>query len=48
LMEDRFFGLNIVEGCVMNKLLQADNLEYDERGNPRYRISCCMLKREIG
>ncbi len=48
LMEDRFFTLGIVEGCVMNKLLQADNIEYDGQGKPRYRISCCLLKREIG
>jgi len=48
LTEGRFFRLNIVEGCVMNKLLQADNIEYDEQGKPRYQISCCLLKREIG
>ena len=48
LTEDRFFRLNIVEGCVMNKLLQADNIEYDQEGKPRYQISCCLLKREIG
>lgn len=48
LMEDSFFQLNIAEGCVMNKLLQADNIEYNDRGQPRYRISCCLLKQEIG
>ena len=48
LMEDRFFRLNIAEGCVMNKLLQADNIAYDEGGGPLYRISCCLLKQEIG
>ncbi len=48
LTEGRFFQLNIVEGCVMNKLLQADNIEYDTQGSPRYRISCCLLKQEIG
>ncbi len=48
LMEDRFFRLNIAEGCVMNKLLQADNIEYDEGGRPLYKISCCLLKQEIG
>lgn len=47
LMEDSFFRLNIAEGCVMNKLLQADNIEYDDQGQPRYRISCCLLKQEI-
>lgn len=48
LTEDRFFRLNIAEGCVMNKLLQADTIEYDQEGKPRYQISCCLLKREIG
>ena len=48
LTETRFFRLGIVEGCVMNKLLQADTLEYDEQGKPKYRISCCLLKQEIG
>lgn len=48
LMEDSFFRLDIAEGCVMNKLLQADNIEYNERGKPRYRISCCLLKQQIG
>ncbi|MBU1564072.1 MAG: radical SAM protein [Proteobacteria bacterium] len=48
LTERKFFRLNIVEGCVMNKLLQADNIEYDEQGKPLYQISCCLLKQEIG
>lgn len=48
LREDRFFALDIAEGCVMNKLLQPDNIEYDEAGRPLSRISCCLLKREIG
>lgn len=48
LTEASFFQLDIAEGCVMNKLLQADTLEYDEQGKARYRISCCLLKREIG
>lgn len=46
--EDRFFQLNIAEGCVMNKLLQPDIIDYDEEGEPLYRISCCLLKQEIG
>lgn len=46
--EGNFFGLNIAEGCVMNKLLQPDTIEYDENGQPLYQISCCMLKQEIG
>ena len=48
LNEDRFFSLNIAEGCVMNKLLQPDTLEYDRQGRAAYQISCCLLKREIG
>ncbi len=48
LREDSFFQLNIAEGCVMNKLLQPDTIEYDENGVPLYRISCCLLKQEIG
>ena len=48
LREDSFFRLNIAEGCVMNKLLQPDTIEYDEKGLPLYRISCCLLKQEIG
>ncbi|GAB6192372.1 radical SAM protein [Desulfocastanea catecholica] len=48
LREDSFFKLNIAEGCVMNKLLQPDTIEYDDKGVPLYRISCCLLKQEIG
>ncbi len=48
LLEDSFFKLNVAEGCVMNKLLQPDTIEYDEKGVPLYRISCCLLKQEIG
>jgi len=48
LREDSFFRLQIAEGCVMNKLLQSDNIEYDDQGRPRYKISCCLLKLEIG
>jgi len=45
--EDRFFPLAIPEGCVMNKLLQPDNIDYLPDGTPRHRISCCLLKQEI-
>ncbi|MDY0352142.1 MAG: radical SAM protein [Desulfobulbaceae bacterium] len=45
--EDRFFPLTIPEGCVMNKLLQPDNIDYRADGTPRHRISCCLLKQEI-
>ncbi|WP_456385456.1 radical SAM protein [Desulfolithobacter sp.] len=47
LNEDRFFTLNIPEGCVMNKLLQPDNIDYLPDGRPRHRISCCLLKQEM-
>jgi len=46
--EDRFFQLKIEEGCVMNKLLQPDTIEYNIQGRPAYRISCCLLKQQIG
>jgi MoaA/NifB/PqqE/SkfB family radical SAM enzyme len=47
LNEDRFFTLDIAEGCVMNKLLQPDNIDYLADGSPRHRISCCLLKQEV-
>lgn len=47
LNEDRFFPLNIPEGCVMNRLLQPDNISYQPDGSPLHRISCCLLKQEI-
>ena len=47
LNEDRLFTLTIPEGCVMNKLLQPENIEYIDASRPRYRISCCLLKQEI-
>ncbi len=47
LTEDRFFTLDIKEGCVMNKLLQPDNIIYDASGKVRHRISCCLLKQEL-
>jgi len=45
--ETRLFGLDIPEGCVINKLLQPENLSYDAEGKPVYRISCCLLKQEM-
>ena len=45
--EKKLFSLDIAEGCVMNKLLQPGNIDYDEAGHPRHRISCCLLKQEI-
>jgi len=47
LTEDRFFQLNIPEGCVMNKLLQPDTIEYRKDGTPGFRISCCLIKQEM-
>ncbi len=47
LTEDKFFKLTIPEGCVMNRLLQPDNISYDPAGHPLFRISCCLLKKEI-
>ena len=45
--ENDFFALNIPEGCVMNKLIQPDNLSYNSNGKCKYKIACCMLKEEI-
>jgi len=39
--------LNIPEGCVLNKILQPGNIEYDPARAPKYKIACCMLKEEI-
>ncbi len=41
------FELNIPEGCVMNKLIQPDNLSYKNDGTPEYKVACCMLKEEV-
>jgi hypothetical protein len=46
--EGDLFQLSIPEGCVMNKLIQPDNLSYDKRGRPKYQIACCLLKEEVG
>ncbi len=45
--ENDLFRLNIPEGCVMNKLIQPENLKYDTHGKPEYKIACCLLKEEI-
>lgn len=47
LNESQLFNLHIQEGCVMNKLLQPGNLEYDGNGKVKHRISCCLLKQEM-
>jgi MoaA/NifB/PqqE/SkfB family radical SAM enzyme len=41
------FELNIPEGCVMNKLIQPNNIAYKRDGMPEYKIACCMLKEEV-
>ncbi|MEJ2656757.1 MAG: radical SAM protein [Desulfobacterales bacterium] len=45
--ENDFFKLDIDEGCVMNKLIQPNNLSYTSNGATQYKIACCMLKEEI-
>jgi MoaA/NifB/PqqE/SkfB family radical SAM enzyme len=45
--ETRLFSLDIAEGCVINKLLQPENISYDAAGKPLYKISCCLLKQEV-
>lgn len=47
LNESDLFELNIPEGCVMNKLIQPDNISYTVGGVPEYRIGCCLLKEEV-
>lgn len=47
LNENRFFALQIPEGCVMNRLLQPGNISYEPDGTPTHRISCCLLKQEV-
>ncbi|MBW2355768.1 MAG: radical SAM protein [Deltaproteobacteria bacterium] len=45
--ETDLFSLDIPEGCVMNRLVQPANIEYDADGKPLHRIACCLLKEEI-
>jgi hypothetical protein len=45
--ENDLFQLDIPEGCVMNKLIQPENLSYRPDGTPEYRVACCLLKEEI-
>ena len=47
LNERDFFQLDIPEGCVMNKMIQPDNITYTSQGAPQYKIACCLLKEEI-
>ncbi|WP_457553942.1 radical SAM protein [Desulfobacula sp.] len=45
--EQDLFGLTIPEGCVMNKIIQPQNLAYNKNCDPDHQIACCMLKEEI-
>lgn len=45
--ERDLFRLDIPEGCVMNKLVQPANIQYDKNGRPAHRIACCLLKEEV-
>lgn len=47
LNEDNFFGLMIPEGCVMNKMIQPGNIEYNSEKKPVARIACCLIKKEV-
>jgi MoaA/NifB/PqqE/SkfB family radical SAM enzyme len=47
LNEQDFFQLDIPEGCVMNKMIQPQNISYNEEGVPEYKIACCLLKEEV-
>lgn len=38
------FGLNIPEGCVMNRILHPDNIPYGADGHTRAKVACCMVK----
>ena len=45
--ENDLFALHIPEGCVMNRLVQPENLSYNRDGTPKYKIACCLLKEQI-
>lgn len=45
--ERDLFELSIEEGCVMNKLVQPDNLVYDSDGHALFQVACCLLKDEF-
>lgn len=47
LNENDFFSLDIPEGCVMNRLIQPENIAYDPDGATVSRVACCLLKEEI-
>ena len=45
--EKDLFNLTIPEGCVMNKMIQPQNISYTKSGEPEHKIACCILKEEI-
>jgi MoaA/NifB/PqqE/SkfB family radical SAM enzyme len=45
--EADLFSLNIAEGCVINKLVQGGNIDYDDQGRPLWQIACCLLKEDV-
>lgn len=45
--EQDLFNLNIPEGCVMNRLVQPENIIYTDADTPVYKIACCLLKEEV-
>lgn len=45
--ETDLFELTIPEGCVMNRLIQPGNIDYQPDGQPLYQIACCLLKEEV-
>lgn len=45
--EASLFQLSIPEGCVMNRLIQPDNIHYLPNGLPENRIACCLLKNQL-
>jgi len=47
LNERDFFKLKIPEGCVMNRLIQPENIDACPEGQGTTRIACCLLKEEI-
>lgn len=47
LNERDFFKLSIPEGCVMNRLIQPDNIDAGPGVQGVTRIVCCLLKEEL-
>ncbi|MEN8243658.1 MAG: radical SAM protein [Thermodesulfobacteriota bacterium] len=45
--ETDLFLLSIPEGCVMNRIIQPDNIAYGRDGRPKFKIACCLLKEEV-